>query len=101
MDRDAIARVEIDSDRRLHVVPASQEFPFIYRAGMEVGWDADLRSLHSPKPRDWSYMRWFQQILAAAAEEYGCKLVLTDDTAWVNVDPGTKAGLLGFSGHGA
>jgi hypothetical protein len=101
MDRDLIARVEIDGEGRLHVVPTNQEFPLIYRAGMEVSWDQNLRSLHSPKPRDWSYTRWFGQILAAAAQEYGYELYVTHDTTWVNIDLGTKAQLLSASRYGA
>jgi hypothetical protein len=37
MKRDAIVKVEIDEAGRLHVVPASQEFPYIYR---EARWQS-------------------------------------------------------------
>ena len=101
MDRVPIARVEIDSERRLHVVPTGQEWPLIYRAGMEVNWDSQIGSLHSPTPREWSYTRWFDQILAAVSQEYGCTLYLTDGTVWANVEPGTKESLLCASRSGA
>ncbi len=101
MDRDPIARVEIDGEGRLHVVPATQEFPLIYRSGIEINWDSQLGSLISPKPRVWPYTRWFEQILAAASLEYGCNLFITDDTVWANVDPGIKAGLLSVARNGA
>ena len=100
MDQDPIARVEIDGNGRLHVSPASRQFPLIYRAGMEVAWDSGRCSLHSPKPRDWSYARWYKQILAAAAQEYGCELAPTDSTTWLNIDQGTKAELLRTSCQG-
>ena len=65
---------------RLLVRPKVCTFPYIYRAAMEVGWDPDNRALFSPKPREWSYLRWFQQIVAAAADEYGVRLVVTPYT---------------------
>ena len=101
MDRDSVARIEIDTAGRLHVVPSSHEFPFIYRAGKEVGWDPQRRSLHSPNPRECTYTWWFEQILAAVSEEYGCNLVVTESTQWINIDPGTKAGLVSIVGTGA
>jgi len=66
MGRDEIAEIEIDAAGQLHVVPASQAFPYIHREAMEVHWDPERNSLHSPPPRKWSYTRWFQQILAAS-----------------------------------
>jgi hypothetical protein len=101
MDQDWIERIEIDGDGRLLVVPANYEFPLIYRAGMEVDWDSKRRALHSPKPREWSYSRWYEQILAAAAQEHGCELRLTDDTEWVNIEPDMREVLLNPSGTGA
>ena len=93
MDRDAIDVIEIDDAGQLHVVPTSRSFPFIYREAMEVQWDTSRSSLHSPAPRDWSYARWFQQILAAAREQ-DCELHPVANTWWVNVGPGVKAELL-------
>ena len=93
MDRDAIDVIEIDDAGQLHVVPTSRSFPFIYREAMEVQWDTSRSSLHSPAPRDWSYARWFQQILAAAREQ-DCELYPVANTRWVNVGPGVKAELL-------
>ena len=93
MERDAIAAVEIDELGRLHVRPASREFPYVYREAMEVHWDPQRRTLHSPPPSEWSYVRWFRQILAAAREQ-SCELHLSDDTRWSNVPPDTQAALL-------
>ena len=101
MDQDFISAVKIDDQGRLHVVPDNTEFPLIYHAGLEVSWDDSTRSLHSPKPRDWDYVRWYQQLVTAAAQEYGCQLLLTDQTTWINVDPDTKAQLLEAQCHGA
>ena len=89
MRQDTIAAIEIDGAGQLHVVPSSQTFPYIYREAMGVNWDPVRLSLHSSKPREWSYSRWFKQILAAAhAQE--CDLRLSDTTQWLNVDPGIR-----------
>lgn len=100
MDRDDIAAVEIDNAGQLHVIPSRRSFPYVYREAMEVHWDAQRHSLHSPAPREWSYQRWFQQILSAAQAQ-GCDLVVAPGTKWLNVDPGIKAELLQSVGHGA
>ncbi|WP_155942749.1 hypothetical protein [Pseudoxanthomonas suwonensis] len=100
MGHDTIVQVEIDGEGRLHVVPSAHSLPFIYREGMEVQWDPVKGSLYSPKPREWPYSRWFQQVLAAASSQ-GCDLRLASDTRWVNIAPGIKAELLQVSGNEA
>ncbi len=99
MNRDSIAEVEIDGAGRLHIVPSTHSFPYIYREGIEVNWSESRRSLHSPKPKEWSYSRWFEQILTAARAQ-GCELHVAADTRWLNIDPGTKADLLQAAGIG-
>jgi hypothetical protein len=101
MDRDSIERVEIDKDCRIHVVPTTHHFPHIYRAAMEVNWSSKHCSLYSPIPREWSHTRWFEQILTAVSQEYGCNLYLTDKTDWVNVDQETIGVLQNSFGSGA
>ena len=93
MELDIIAELEIGEDGRLHVVPSTHAFPYIYREAMQVHWDSARRSLYSPCPREWSYARWFKQILAAAREQ-GCKLQVTGTTKWINVDSSVKAAIL-------
>jgi Integron Cassette Protein Hfx_Cass5 len=90
MKNDGIAEIRIDATERLCVSPQSSSFPYIYRAGMEVHWDDKGHYLYSPKPREWSYVRWFQQILAAVKGEYGCTLEITPDTHWENIDEALK-----------
>lgn len=85
MQYEAITEVGIDSMDRLYVCPAITSFDHRYRAGMGVHWDSEKRRLFSPKPREWSYVRWFEQIVAAAAGEYGVQLGLTPQTVWSNV----------------
>jgi hypothetical protein len=90
MDADSIAALGIDVEERLFVRPASATFPQIYREAMEVHWDPGSRQLYSAKPREWTYPRWFQQIIHAAAEQ-GCDLRLTASTAWVDIPAEVKA----------
>jgi len=40
MKYDNISSIEIDGQGKLCVVPAIETFPYIYRAAMEVHWDA-------------------------------------------------------------
>ena len=86
MSLDVIKEVEIDASGRLLVKPGSERFPYIYREAMEVGWDAEGNFLFSPKPREWSYLHWFAQILEAARTQ-GCELRVSDETRWSNVAP--------------
>jgi hypothetical protein len=90
MRQDTIAKIEIDTDGRLHVIPASATFPYIYREAMEVQWNTRHSSLYSPRPHNWSYAQWFLQILSAAREQ-GCELRVTGVTEWTNVEQGVRA----------
>jgi hypothetical protein len=47
---------------------------------MEIQWDAEGHYLYSRKPREWSYVQWIQQIIAAVKGEYGCTLVIILET---------------------
>jgi len=81
-----ITEVRVDESGRLIVVPASDEdFAFIYRAAMEISWDAFNRNLVSPVPRagGWTLFDWFRQIRSAVASEYGATLTLEHDTKWL------------------
>jgi hypothetical protein len=91
MREDSIAQVGIDGDGRLFVKPTSMSFHYIYRAGMEAGWDASERRLFGAKPREWTYLDWFKQIVAAAADEYRTRLRLTPDTVWSDIPPALRA----------
>ena len=96
MKRDDITALGIDADGRLWVRPSSETFPLIYREAMEVHWDAEGRFLYSPKPREWSYLRWFQQIVNAAAEVQCC-LRLTAETQWENIPEALRSDITSWS----
>ena len=101
MNADSIAEVRIDASGRLCILPKTNSFPFIHRAGMEVHWDNDGKYLYSPPPREWSYIRCFQQIIAAVKGEYGCVLAITPDTRWHNVEDTLKVLITSSSGPAA
>ena len=100
MDEDLVAAVELDTEGRLHVFPVSRSFPYAYREAMEVSWDPQRRSLHSPPPRAWSHARWLQQILAFAAAQ-GVRLVIHPGTEWVGVPEPVQIELLRVAGQDA
>ena len=56
----------------------------IYREAADVHWDPARHHLHSPKPREWTYLHWFQHIIGIAAV-HSHDLRLTSSTAWVGV----------------
>lgn len=84
MTTDSIAEVGIDDQERLFVRPSTAQLPFIYREAVEVHWDSTRQCLYSPKPREWSYLQWFQHILSAA-ELQSLQLQLTPTTLWSNI----------------
>lgn len=100
MESAAISRVTIDPDGRLHVMPLGIEFPHIWREAMEVHWAPATRSLHSPVPREWTYARWFEQILAAARGQ-GWRLMLTEATEWAGIDSALREQLVRVAGNEA
>lgn len=85
MAQDTIEEVGIDKEGRLYVRPSTLSFEYIWRAAMEVNWDGSKRRLFGPKPREWTYVDWFKQIVAAAADEHGTTLRLSADTKWSNI----------------
>lgn len=80
-----VAEITIDDAGRLLVRPDGEAFDQIYRAAMEVHWDATLGCLYSPEPREWTYFDWYRQIVAAVQAEYGRGLLVDADTFWTNV----------------
>lgn len=94
MNSEAITLIRIDEKNRICITPKETDFQYIYRAAMEVHWDGSGKFLHSPVPREWSHLQWFKQIIGAARDEYGCQLLVTDQTAWENVPDTTKEEIL-------
>ncbi|PTS90154.1 hypothetical protein DBR17_01835 [Sphingomonas sp. HMWF008] len=99
---EVIAEIGISEDGGLYVRPTTTGFNYIYRAAMQIGWDANQRHLTSPAPKNaafpnwhtWTYSDWLRQILAAVNDEYGIALVQTPTTIWSNVTAELKTELL-------
>ena len=82
---DKITEIGIDNSERLYIVPYQEQFALIWRSATEVHWDADMSCLYSPKPREWSYYKWYRHIVDTVKTECGCELSLTKDTKWTNI----------------
>ena len=83
-----IQRIAIDETGRLVIQPElspGQNLASVYRSAMGVHWDDELRALYCPRPKNWSYVRWFKQAVAAVASEYGLSITIVASTNWVNV----------------
>ena len=98
MQSDDIEAVGIDANGSLWIKPATCTFPLIYRSGMEVQWDEKRRCLYSPKPREWSYLKWFGQITDAVRGEYCTELRIAPTTSWDNVDENLQLEISKLSG---
>jgi hypothetical protein len=85
LDLDEILEIAIDESERLLIKPKNTKFTLIYRTATEVHWDEKLLSLYSPKPREWTYFKWYQHILNIAEVECNTKLILTSRTIWTNI----------------
>lgn len=93
MEYDQIIEIGIDADERLYLVPSSKEFPFIYREAKEVSWLPEQRRLYSPKPREWSYARWYGQIINTVKEQ-SCVLSISKNIKWVAIPESLKLEIL-------
>lgn len=87
---DRIIEIAIDDQKRLCLTPVSSTFPMIYREAMDVHWDAEKSRIYSRIPEEWSYARWFRQIVAAA-KVHGVHLSLDPGARWLNVPNAIKA----------
>jgi hypothetical protein len=85
LERDSIVQIEIDNLGQLHLKPERSKFTLIYRSATEVHWDVNKMTLYSPKPRDWSYLKWYLHILSVIKTECSVLLELTNKTEWVNI----------------
>jgi len=82
-----VAEISIREDGRLLIRPreANDGYQSVYRAAAEVSWDPALACFVCPKPREWSYLQWFQHARDAIRSELGCELKITGRTSWTNV----------------
>ena len=83
---DEISEIAIDEKERLIIKPLKIKFELIYRTATEVHWDESILSLYSPKPREHSYLDWFNHIIGVARNECNAKLIVTTRTKWTNIN---------------
>ena len=84
MPSDRSAQLGIDAEERLFVVADSATFPLVHRQAMAVHWEDEQRRPYSSRPREWSYLAWYAQIVKAAKLQSGA-LIVTADTEWVDI----------------
>lgn len=85
-----VSEIKINEAGELLVKPAinpDRVCRFVYRAAMEVDWHEESQSFICPKPREWSYLDWYKQVVAAVVTELGISLRVTSSTTWVNISP--------------
>jgi hypothetical protein len=82
---DIIKEIGIDDLGRLFITPEKERFTLIYRSAAEVHWDDSKSFLYSPKPREWTYLDWFNHIISVVKTDYGVDLYLTKNTLWIDI----------------
>jgi hypothetical protein len=82
-----VAEISIDEDGRLLIRPRQAEeiFQYVYHAAAEIQWDGDQACFATPKPREWSYLQWFQHARVAIRSELGRDFELNGRTTWANI----------------
>jgi hypothetical protein len=88
-----VADISIDNDGRLLVRPRQAEdtFQYVYRAAAEVNWDEGQACFATPRPREWSYLEWFQHARLAIRSELGRDFEIGSRTTWVNIPDALRA----------
>ena len=82
-----VDEISIHEDGRLIIRPreANDWYQYVYRAAGEVSWDPAIACFVCPRPREWSYLQWFQHARDAVRSELGCDFEITDRTSWTNI----------------
>jgi hypothetical protein len=90
MTTDNISAIGINEAGQLFIKPETECFVLIWRSATEVHWNDKGGYLFSPKPREWSYLDWYNHIIGVVKDEYGCKLIMTSNTNWLNIPDDLK-----------
>jgi hypothetical protein len=97
MNTDYIEAVGINEQGELYIKPTTKHFGLIWRSATQVHWSERGNYLYSPKPREWSYLDWYKHIVTVIANEYNCKLLVTEDTAWNHVNNELRSQIIQFN----
>ncbi len=95
MKADPITQIGIDDQGRLLIKPKSLTYSMIYREANGVQWDSQKKHLYSEKPREWSYLDWFKQIINTADPD-GTDLKITNKTEWTNIPEQLQSEILNW-----
>jgi hypothetical protein len=99
MKREQIKKIWIDESTRLCIQPLNSSFEMVYRSAMGVYWNASKQYLYLLSVGSLSLFDWYQQIITAVAQEYGCRLFITDSTQWENIDETLKLSIIAEESH--
>ena len=104
MEKVHISKISVDESGRVQVypeLPAGQDFALIYRSAMGVTWDNGRGCLLPRKVKSWGLFQWYKQIVAAVANEYGCRLFVSSRTHWSAIDKETRINIEAWQSEGA
>jgi len=65
-------------------------FQFIYRTATGVNWDEQSQCFKTPKPKEWSYQDWYENIISSVIDEIGIELKITSNTKYYNISNNLK-----------
>lgn len=77
-----IDRLRLDEAGHIRVRPIEKDDRHIDRSAMSVRRNLESRELYTLPIKDFSPREALRQILAAVQQEYGDRLVITDDTVF-------------------
>ena len=88
MEHIEVSKIEILGSGELSVTPSvnwNNMFQSIYRAASGVAWNEATNSFVTPKPKEWSYIDWYENLVASVVSEMGINLKIAPNTEWINV----------------
>ena len=94
IETDKIIEIGIDDKVGIYVKPETAKFPYIWRSASGVHWDDKKDILCTTNQSSWTHLDWYKQIIGAVLDEYGNKLVLTDQVIWTNIPDDLKRSII-------
>ena len=95
MKEEIVSVVEILDSGELFLKLQSNGDPlyqYIYREVAAVYWDNDRKGFKSSEsPREWTYAKWYDHIVAIAKSGVAVELTLSPSTQWINVPEEIKS----------
>jgi hypothetical protein len=85
MVRLPVAKIILDANLGLLVVPEAGSYEHIYRMGNGVSWSSENCAFCAFEPQRWKAEELLRHIAAAVAGEYGEELYFTSKTSWHSI----------------